>query len=220
MKTSKLSIDDSLINDITCINNKQCNDNEECNIDVEASNIKSVMESGDAENENEFVMESDTENQNEYVCNFINDNDHNSFSFHNDDRVENNLLKLILEIGAPNYAFKKILNWAKDAYSTGYQFNPRSTTYKSQIKMIEKHSNLEFLRPTIKKVALPPDNLMVDVTCYDFSSMLSALMNNKDLNQLLNLVVNPKDPFAKYVSPTGKLGEVNSGYWFIKHTTI
>ena len=128
VKTSKLSIDDSLINDITCINNNQCNDNEECNIDVEASNIKNVMESGDAANDNEFVMEFDAENQNEYVCNFINDNDHNSLSFHNDDCVENNLLKLILEIGAPNYAFKKILNLAKDAYSTGYQFNPRSTT--------------------------------------------------------------------------------------------
>jgi hypothetical protein len=63
-------------------------------------------------------------------------------------------------------------------------------------------------------VALPPDNLMLDVTCFDFLSMLSALMNDTSLNQMSNLVVNPKDPFGKYVSPSGKLGEVNSGHWY------
>ena len=29
-----------------------------------------------------------------------------------------------------------------------------------------------------------------------------------------NLVVNSMDPFAKYVSPTVKIGEVNSGHWY------
>ena len=28
-------------------------------------------------------------------------------------------------MGAPNYAFKEIMNWAKDAYKTGYKFNPK-----------------------------------------------------------------------------------------------
>ena len=61
---------------------------------------------------------------------------------------------------------------------------------------------------------LPPDNLMLKVTCYDFTSMLSSLMNDKKLNHLSNLIVNPKDPFAKYVSPNDKLGEINSGFWY------
>ena len=61
---------------------------------------------------------------------------------------------------------------------------------------------------------MPPDNLVLDVTCYDFSSMLCSLSSNKDTNQLSNLVVNSSDPFAKYTSPNGKLGEVNSGYWY------
>ena len=56
-----------------------------------------------------------------------------AFSFHNDDCIENNLLKIMQDIGAPNYAFKKIMNWAKDAFDTGYKFNPRYTNYKSQI---------------------------------------------------------------------------------------
>ena len=29
-----------------------------------------------------------------------------------------------------------------------------------------------------------------------------------------NLVVNKKDPFSKYISENGKLGEVNSGSWY------
>src|SRR5687767_4135610 len=79
---------------------------------------------------------------------------------------------------------------------------------------MEKHSNLDYLRPKTKQVTLPPDNLVLDVICYDFSSMLSALLNDKEINKLSNLVVDPNDPFAKYVSPSGKLGEVNSGYWY------
>ena len=73
---------------------------------------------------------------------------------------------------------------------------------------------MDLLRPYLKAVALTPDNLMLNVTCYDFSTMLSALMNDKKLNQITNLIVNPEDPFAKYVSPNGKLGEINSGYWY------
>ena len=121
----------------------------------------------------------------------------NAFSFHNDERIENNLLKLMQDIGAPNYAFKKIMNWAKDAYDTGYNFNPRYTNYKSQIKKTEEINNLNFLRPLTKHVTLPPDNLELDVTCYDFSSMLCSLLNDTNLNQLSNLVVNTSDPFAK-----------------------
>src|SRR5688500_4125982 len=64
----------------------------------------------------------------------------------------------------------------------------------------------------MKKVTLPPKNLKLDVTCFDFYSMLSSLLNNNNLNTLSNLVVNPTDFFAKYISPTGMLGEVNSGY--------
>ena len=29
-----------------------------------------------------------------------------------------------------------------------------------------------------------------------------------------NLVVNAKNRFSKYISPSGKLGEVNSSYWY------
>jgi len=106
------------------------------------------------------------------------------------------------------------MNWAKDAYHTGYTFNCKSTSYESQIKHLEIYSNLGFLRPQVKQVTLPPDNLQLNVTCFNFTSMLSDLLNDKSLNKMSNLVVNQNDRFAKYESPNGRLGEVNSGYWY------
>ena len=43
--------------------------------------------------------------------------------------------------------------------------------------------------------------------------MLSLLLNDKELNQLLNIVISKNDPFAKYRSLSGKLGEINTWYW-------
>lgn len=159
------------------------------------------------------INDNNVENNPHFIDNI---NERNIFSFHNDDCVKSNLLKLMLEIGAPNYAYKQILNWAKNAYNTGYKFNPKTISYKCQIKSMEKQHNLDFLCPSVKTVSLPPDNLMLEVTCYSFSNVLLSLVNNKELNQLSNLVVNPSDPFSKYVPPTGKLGEVNGAHWYLE----
>ena len=141
-------------------------------------------------------------------------NDINSYVFTNASRVECNLLKILFDMAAPNYAFKEIMNWAKDAYKTGYKFNPKTTSYKNQILHLQKTNNLEYLCPSIKNLVLPNDDLNLQVTCFNFTSLLSALLNDRDLNIMSNLVVNNKDCFAKYESPSGKLGEVNSGYWY------
>ena len=53
-------------------------------------------------------MEVDSQKDNDSSCYSLNENDINIFSFHNDEHVENNLLGLIMEIGAPNYAYKKL----------------------------------------------------------------------------------------------------------------
>ena len=135
-------------------------------------------------------------------------------------RVESNLLKLITDMNIPNYAFKKIMEWAKDAYNSGYQFNPKATSYHSQIKQLESFSNLSSVRPYVKPIALqnslddPSDTTTLNVVCCDFTSMLFSLLQDKKLNTESNLVVNKNDHFAKYVSPNGKLGEVNSGLWY------
>ena len=145
---------------------------------------------------------------------------HNFFMYTNEVRVENNLLKLVSDMNVINDGFKKIIEWAKDAFSTGYQFNPKTTKYKSQIKQMEKFSNLKPIRPFNKPVLLPNnmDNLsdtsVHQVVCCNFTSMLFPLLQDKNLNKLENLVVNEDEYFSKYISPNGTLGEVNSGSWY------
>ena len=144
----------------------------------------------------------------------------NTFMYTNEIRVENNLLKLVSDMNATNDAFKKIVDWAKDAFSTGYQFNPKTTNYRSQIMQMENYSNLKPIRPFNKQVLLPNsiDDLtntsLHNVVCCNFTSMLISLLQDKNINKMENLVVNKNDPFSKYVSDNGKLGEVNSGSWY------
>src|SRR5688500_19713571 len=71
----------------------------------------------------------------------------NTFMFTNEIRVENNLLKLVSDMNATNDDFKKIVEWAKDAFSTGYQFSPKNTNYKNQIMQMEKFSKLKPIKP-------------------------------------------------------------------------
>src|SRR5688572_19104169 len=81
------------------------------------------------------------------------------FSFHNDGRVESNLITLMIKIGAPNHAYKQILQWAKNADMIDYKFNPNQISFCGQIKSMEKTNNMNHLRPTTKRVSLPPNNL-------------------------------------------------------------
>lgn len=144
----------------------------------------------------------------------VNSNDNTSYVYTNSSRVECNLLKILFDMGAPNYAFKEVMNWAKDAFQTGYSFNPKTSSYKNQIMQLQKYNNLEYLRPEFKTLALPNDSLSLQVTCFNFTKMLSPLLNDKDLNKMSNLVVKQVNRFAKYMPPSGKLGEVNSGHWY------
>ena len=81
--------------------------------------------------------------------------DSNMFMYTNELRVENNLLKLVTDMNVPNYAFEKIMDWARDAHTSGYQFNPRATNYKSQIQQMQSYSNRKYIRPHIKQTLLP-----------------------------------------------------------------
>ena len=81
--------------------------------------------------------------------------------------------------------FLKITNWAKVSYDTSYQFNLRTTSYKSQIMKIEKYNQLNSLLPQTTKVVLPYDNLNLDVFCYDFTSMICSVLATKKLSLYL-----------------------------------
>src|SRR5687768_15140127 len=112
----------------------------------------------------------------------------NTFMFTNEIRVENNLLKLVSDMNATNDAFKNIVEWAKDAFSTGYQFNPKTTNYKSQIMQMEKYSSLKPISPFNRDVILPnskddpTDTSLHKVVCCNFTSMFISLLQDKTIN--------------------------------------
>lgn len=137
------------------------------------------------------------------------------FIYSNDTKVEVKLLHLLNDIGAPKYAFKVIMEWAHEAYVTGYKFQPKCTSQELQVKRIERWLNMTNCQPFQKNVTLPPDNLELKVTCFPFIPMLESLFNDPEINHNDNLVQSKHgDPFSKYISPNGKLGEVNSGKWY------
>ena len=93
---------------------------------------------------------------------------------------------------------QKNIDWAKDAYDSGYQFNPKTTKYRSQIGQMERHSNLKLIRPFNNQVMLPnckddpTDMSLHNVVCCNFTSMLFSLLQDKNINTVDNLVINKK----------------------------
>jgi len=127
---SMIKSEKSFINNIIEGYTDLINQNEQSYFDF-PTNLDSTF---DADNNN---IESNISGNMECNLNNNNINPSQTFSYHNDERVESNLLKLMLEIGAPNYAYKNRMNWAQDASKTGYQFNPRAGSYKCQIKKLK-----------------------------------------------------------------------------------
>ena len=130
-----------------------------------------------------------------------------------EDRLhEIKLMEILQEMNAPNYAFEQIMTWARNAYSSGFNFNPENRHYNGQIQRLEKWFGFSgSLRPKNNPVKLQFDEFEVPVITFDFTAQLLSLFQDSELNQMENLVVNPTDPFEKYDSPDGYLGEVNTG---------
>ncbi len=101
------------------------------------------------------------------------------------------LLKLLHDIGAPNYAFQSFMEWGRNSSSDGYHFQPCPQRYESQIRNLTELVGMEECRPTTIPVSLEPDNLTLEVVVFPFATMLSSLLNCPILNKLENLVVNP-----------------------------
>ena len=133
--------------------------------------------------------------------------------------VEIRLLKLCTEMEAPLYAFEEIMKWARHAFDAGYDFLPKQSTYRDQVKKLESWMGMESQRPNEIAVSLPSDkdrDDSVNVTVFDFKTQLCSLLADPVLNRDENLVINMEDRFARYIPPNGRLGECLSGSWY-KH---
>jgi hypothetical protein len=108
------------------------------------------------------------------------------------------------------------MQWAFEAHSIGYDFNPTTKRHSTQLTTLQEITNLSNIRPNVETVKLAKDDLEVPVVCFDFPYMLLSLFNDKQLNRLENLVINPSNPFGKYEAPDGRLHEINSGAFYDK----
>jgi hypothetical protein len=135
--------------------------------------------------------------------------------FTTSDFVETQLLKLMDNAHAPHFLYQDVLNWAKDAQQSGYDFHPKCTSRRAQIKRIKKLAQLQYCRPETIKLTLPGNGVVVPVTRFPFINMLYSLLSDPELvADLSNLDVNPLNPFGKHESDGGYLTTVNSGAWY------
>ena len=141
-------------------------------------------------------------------------------SFTNSDFIETKLLKILNDAHAPHFLYQDLLNWAKEAKQSNYDFLPKRSTRKAQILHIEKWQQLQHCRPETIQLTLPGDGKVIPVTRFPFVNMLYTLLTDPVvMSDLSNLDVNPDNPFGKYKSAGNYLSTVNSGSCYDKAYT-
>jgi Plavaka transposase len=131
-------------------------------------------------------------------------------------RVEVTLLKILTELETPLWAFKVIMDWAYDAAQSGYNFMPLQSSYQAQLGTLSRWVGMEHMHPSVVEIPLPGIRAddTIEVTTFDFISQFHSLLSDRELNIPDNLVVNPHNPFTRYIAPDGRLGECLSGSWY------
>ena len=153
-----------------------------------------------------------------------------SYDLTSDTMANTELLKLLVDVGAPLRLYHDVLSWAKDQSDRGYNFHTEQRTYGSMISHLQRTFNMSEYRPVVREVALPPlpnskkEKVLVEITTFDFSTLLHSLLSDPELNTPENLTIDPDNPFSEYPqSRTNKftkqsepipLGEVHTGEWY------
>ena len=105
------------------------------------------------------------------------------YHFSNNEFQEIKLLKLLNELGTPLYAYKLIMERAKDAHLSDYNFDSQHTSHKQIIKYLQKKLQIKMCQPTTIPIKLHHDNFQADVVVFDVKQMLMSLFDNQELNQ-------------------------------------
>ena len=134
---------------------------------------------------------------------------------HNRDmQIETDLLLIVREIGATLESFQRIMEWARAAHLRGYEFNPTRKTYQTQMKHLEDTMDFHALRPRVEPMVLEGYHSPILSVSFDFKPHLDSLLHDETLNQLTNLVVNPRDRFLPFFPEDRRLSEVLTGSWY------
>ena len=122
---------------------------------------------------------------------------------------------LLDSLACPDYAFEEILNWARNSYLSGFDFNPKCKKRSGNLKwMYESIHNSFQMLPSLKTIDLPdplPHASTMDVIYYDFVPQILSLLQDKELMSATNLVLDPTNPLAMFLPDDGRLGEALSG---------
>ena len=121
------------------------------------------------------------------------------------------LIKLVEDMNCSDGAVTKIIDWANESYNDGFNFNPSSKTRYGNLQWMKKMTiNNDSFFPMVKTVALNHQT-SIDIICYEFTSQILRLLQNKTLMKQSNLLIDIKDPTKMYKSPNNILGEALSG---------
>ena len=122
------------------------------------------------------------------------------------------LLKTLEDAQCPDYMLQSILQWAYDAKLIGFDFNPRATTRKANVKwMYQALKNSHQRLPQVISVNLEDHDDLQDVVCFDFAPALLSLLQDDNLMLPENLVINLDDPTSMYIPSDNKFGEAHTG---------
>lgn len=122
------------------------------------------------------------------------------------------LMKILIDMNAPDYAFAQLLTWACKAHENGFSFQPEwGCSRNSNMRWMFNMTNNARLRlPYIIPVPLE-NNRVVEVVAFEFVSTLLTKLQDRSIMKKTNLNIDWENPFAKYVPPDGCLGEAISG---------
>ena len=153
-----------------------------------------------------------------------------SYDLTSDVMANTELLKLLVDVGAPLRLYHDVISWAKNHSARGYDFCTEQSTYGSMISHLQRTFNMSEYRPILREVSLPPlpnskkEKVLVEITTFDFSILLHSLLSDPELNTPENLTVDPDHPFSEYPktrlnkftkqSEPIPLGEVHTGEWY------
>jgi hypothetical protein len=136
-------------------------------------------------------------------------------SFTTSQKCVTSLILLLDSLACPDYAFEEILNWARNSFVSGFDFNPKCKKRGGNLKwMYESIHNSFQMLPSLKTIDLPeplPHASTMDVIYYDFVPQILSLLQDKELMSATNLVLDPTNPLAMFLPDDGRLGEALSG---------
>ena len=129
-----------------------------------------------------------------FVGNLEDNNHHPSLAYTTDQKLTIALLKVLDDMNAPDYAFKSMMEWVRDACADGYSFQAVTggvARSKNVDALINSVHNGRLVLPSVLTVNCPhpPES---DVICFDFVPQLLSLLQNRSIMTQENLVIDVK----------------------------